>query len=335
MSPKVRNLAVGVTVLAALGTLGWMIFKFGAAPAAFFKPPQYHITFTADRGDGLGDGSNITYKGIAVGRVTKVFRDARDDRIVIQAIVDQQPPMPANLIGDIIFTSPLGGVSSLNLSTDGPAQGQLGENAALKARFLGSTFLPPEFSILARSINETVVRLNQEDLIGSLRKTVDATRERIEAAGKVIEGMDKLVNDPAMRDQLKASLANLQKTTEDASAITSQIRTTSAKFDSLADNADKTLTTARGTLETSTKRIDEIGANAGEQLVRLGKVLDNLQSITAKIDKGDGTAGALVNDPKLYQSLIDTTREANGLMSDMRRLVQQWEQEGIPLKFGK
>ena len=48
-----------------------------------------------------------------------------------------------------------------------------------------------------------------------------------------------------------------------------------------------------------------------------------------KIDEGKGTAGALVNDPKLYESLADTAAELNLMVKDMRRLLAQWEQEGI------
>jgi hypothetical protein len=40
----------------------------------------------------------------------------------------------------------------------------------------------------------------------------------------------------------------------------------------------------------------------------------------------------LVNDPKLYESLADTAAELNLMVKDMRRVIQQWEQEGI-VKF--
>jgi phospholipid/cholesterol/gamma-HCH transport system substrate-binding protein len=40
----------------------------------------------------------------------------------------------------------------------------------------------------------------------------------------------------------------------------------------------------------------------------------NLDSITAKIDKGDGTAGALVNDKKLYANLEETTAAMHDTM---------------------
>ena len=61
--------------------------------------------------------------------------------------------------------------------------------------------------------------------------------------------------------------------------------------------------------------------------------MDQFQSIAEKVEKGQGTAGALVNDPKLYESLVDTSRELNLTIKDLQRLVQQWEQEGVTLKL--
>jgi len=42
-----------------------------------------------------------------------------------------------------------------------------------------------------------------------------------------------------------------------------------------------------------------------------------------------------VNDPKLYEAMVDTIQELNGTVKDLKRLVQQWEQEGVSLKMGK
>jgi hypothetical protein len=52
-----------------------------------------------------------------------------------------------------------------------------------------------------------------------------------------------------------------------------------------------------------------------------------------KVDKGQGTAGQLVNDPKLYQSLNDTARQLDKTVADLQRLIEQWEQEGIDLRL--
>ena len=39
-----------------------------------------------------------------------------------------------------------------------------------------------------------------------------------------------------------------------------------------------------------------------------------MQSVAQKIDQGNGTAGKLVNDPKLYESLADTAAEPGHLV---------------------
>ena len=48
---------------------------------------------------------------------------------------------------------------------------------------------------------------------------------------------------------------------------------------------------------------------------------------------GTSSIGLLVNDPKLYESLVDTSRELNATITDLKRLVEQWEQEGVALKL--
>ena len=58
------------------------------------------------------------------------------------------------------------------------------------------------------------------------------------------------------------------------------------------------------------------------------------QSMADKMDKGEGTIGKFVNDPRLYESLSDTSAELNLTVKDLHRLVQQWEQEGVSLKLG-
>jgi hypothetical protein len=63
--------------------------------------------------------------------------------------------------------------------------------------------------------------------------------------------------------------------------------------------------------------------------------LDHIQSITTKIDAGKGTAGQFINDPKLYQSLVDSSQQLNATIADLKRLVEQWEQEGVYFKLSK
>ena len=75
--------------------------------------------------------------------------------------------------------------------------------------------------------------------------------------------------------------------------------------------------------------------NINGRIDQIGKVLERFQAIATKVERGDGTAGKLVTDPRLYESMADTAADLRLMVADLRRLVQQWEQEGISFKMGK
>ena len=76
----------------------------------------------------------------------------------------------------------------------------------------------------------------------------------------------------------------------------------SAKLDKLSDDATTTLSDVRTTVKTTGTNVETLSKQAGDRLEQISKTLDHFQSIAAKIDQGQGTAGQLVNDPKLYQA---------------------------------
>jgi phospholipid/cholesterol/gamma-HCH transport system substrate-binding protein len=83
------------------------------------------------------------------------------------------------------------------------------------------------------------------------------------------------------------------------------------------------------------EHLDQTARNINGRIDQVGKLLEQFQSIAARVDKGEGTAGLLIRDPKLYDSLVATANTLNLMMADLRRLVQQWEQEGLSFKLSK
>jgi phospholipid/cholesterol/gamma-HCH transport system substrate-binding protein len=66
---------------------------------------------------------------------------------------------------------------------------------------------------------------------------------------------------------------------------------------------------------------------------RLQEVLVHLQSILLKIDRGEGTLGALINDPTLHQKLVSLVGESPRrayLKPLIRETIQHQEQKGTP-----
>jgi phospholipid/cholesterol/gamma-HCH transport system substrate-binding protein len=304
MSAYRRNILVGATVLGALIALGWMILQFGGEPAKMFTTPGNVIHFMGERADGLSDGSVITYRGVNVGRITAVRRTDDGKQVVIDGEVDRKPPLPANVEGVIRATGLIGGGSVLVLTlTDTEPKGELAAGAMLVSRFVGLDLLPPEFATLAAELRMTSEQFRQSRIVTHLD-------EQVQKAGKVMDSVQSLVDDPKMRENLKQSMENIRIATATADKI-------AAKIDKLSDQST-------GVMQ-----------SVNERTLEIAKVLQNVQSITNKIDKGEGTAGQLINDPKLYQGLVDSTRELNTTIATLNRLVEQWEQEGLHFKLSK
>lgn len=329
MSPYRRNVLLGATVILALGILGWMILKFGGNIASFIGPETVTVRFVTDRADGVADGSPVTYRGVDSGHVTRVWIDEKTkQKIFFEAAINREPSLPNNVVGVIKTASLLGSGSAVALEVQGaPSPEPLVKDQLIQAHFVGlGEVLPTQFGELASELTATVHDLRQSNLIGDLDT-------QLKNAGKLIDSMQQIAGDPKTQADLKTSLANMREVTESAKGL-------AAKLDKFADDLQKTSAQANDTIADARTQINRAGNNVeslsrqmGDRLTQIAKLMDQFQSIADKVDKGHGSAGQLVNDPKLYESLVDTSRELNATIKDFKRLVEQWEQEGVTLKL--
>jgi phospholipid/cholesterol/gamma-HCH transport system substrate-binding protein len=329
VSPYRRNILVGVVVLGALCFLAWMILKFGDQPAKLFAKPTMPIHFTAKRADGVAEGSPILFQGVNVGRVTAVKRSENGLDVIIDGQVDVAPPLPANVEGAIVAQSLLGAGAGLSLVLTGPEPaGQLAADATLTARYVGLEMLPPEFAALAAELRATTMQFRESRIIEHLD-------QQVIKAGEVMDSVKSLLDDKEMRADLKESLANTKDVTESAKRISANLEKVSGEFEKLTVEAQSTVGQARVTLTKADEQVADLTKQVGQRLTQVAKLLETFQSISNKIDKGNGTAGQLVNDQRLYESLVQTSRELNATITDLKRLVEQWEQEGVSFDLWK
>ncbi len=330
MSPARRNFAVGATVLGGLIALGWMMLRFGSAPAEFFRHGiQLQVQLIGDRADGLAEGSQVLYRGVAVGRVTHLQRGEHEQNVVINALLDDTPPLPANVEGIIRTQSLISGQSVLSLELIGPPgtvpQGELTSDHPLTAKFVGLDLIPQAFGDLATTLEKTTHDIQETHLVAHLDDT-------IRQAGEVLKSAQEYVGDPKLHTSITESLENLRQTTANAKEASANFDKFSGNLQKLSDQASDTLTTVNQTFAKTQENLDHVSGQINDRLLQISKLLDSVGSIAAKIDAGQGTAGQLVNDPKLYQSLVDSSKELDATIADLRRLVEQWEQEGVSLK---
>ena len=337
MSPNKRNILVGVVVLVSLGVLAWMVLKFANRAAEFFLTKGTRIQVIADRADGLSDGSAIYYRGVSVGRVLGV-KLGDSNQVVIEAIIEPGPPVPVHVDGFIRTGNLLSATASIFLEPaagPGPTR-NIQSGDVLKATIpRGSALIPDEFTGLARSVQE-------QELVKHLDETVVTVRAQAIKAGELMESVNKLVSDEKMRDDLRAAIANIRQATEQANQIAAKLDSFGGDLKDLSKQSSQTITDVRATvadvrttIDRGGKHMDQTARNINTKIEQVGKLLEQFQSIAARVDRGEGTAGMLVRDPRLYDSLVSTANVLNEMMTDLRRLVQQWEQEGVSMKLGR
>jgi phospholipid/cholesterol/gamma-HCH transport system substrate-binding protein len=310
MSAYHRNVVVGAVVLLALGVLSWMSLQFANKGFAALFTKGTEVTLLAPRADGVAEGSAVQYLGINVGQVRDLKLNTDGTGVVISLIINEGNHVPENVQGTIKSAGLLGSTANIGLEPVGQPSKQLIQQGTQLEVQPGSSnsLIPPE-------VTGIIDDVRKRDLVKHLDETIVSLRDQAVKFGKVMDSTNELLGDKKMREDLRGALANLRSTSEKADKLAGEFNSLTGEFHTLTASVGKT---NRGLND----RIDQ-----------LGKTLERFDSVVAKIDKGDGTLGKLTNDPRLYEALADTSKELKLMVVDLKRLVEQWEQEGVSLKL--
>ena len=339
MNPSYRrNVVVGAVVLMSIGILAWMILRFAGRAANYFLETGTPITLRTDRADGVADGSAVLFKGVNVGRVVQVYRKAEDpNHVYIDVLIeDTGAPLPAGLTAEISASSLLGASAAIKLEPsvdpNGPAatqealaSGTLKPGTVIQAKFAGMDFA---------AVTGLFEHARESQLIEHVDQTVLKLRDQVDKTGEILEEFDQLVSDPQMRDDIRQSVANVREATETANRIGADLEKFSADLREVSGEARATAKEVRAAVTDGREHMDELAEQIGGRVDQLADVLQQFQAAAAKVNSGEGTAGRLINDPRLYEALLDTARELNLVMTELKLLVQQWQEEGVSLRFG-
>jgi phospholipid/cholesterol/gamma-HCH transport system substrate-binding protein len=334
MTTSQKNLIVGVTVLAGLVILGWMILEFGGVAARPFAGPQSYITITADRGDGLGAGAPVLFRGVGVGQVmsTTVAEDLGS--VIIRARLHSKAKVPANVTGVIRAQGLMSGGNAIFLEPNpGAAEGLLKDGDTITARAGSLELLPKQFADLADDLRQTSRQFRDSGVVQHLDETLQQATRQLAQAGDVMKSVNELVGDPQMKKDLQASAASLKDVLASAKRITGDVEKFTGTLESLSGKASSAIDKAGSAFGAAEAKVETVAKQVGERLTQVASLLESFKSIGQKMNKSEGTAGLMVNDPKLYQSLVDSAKQMSLVMTDLKRLVEQWEQEGLALRL--
>jgi ABC-type transporter Mla subunit MlaD len=274
MSPYRRNVLVGATVLAAMLVFGWMLLSFGTKSATVFAPPQMEIHLTADRADGLSEGSAVTYLGISVGRVTSLELTSNRTGVNINAVVKTNPPLPKNVKGVIRPQSYIGTGTAISLETDGPpSSAPLAADAYVDTAYVGNDLFPHQFTDAADEAQKLIRQFRESNVVSDLDTTVKQMTLQFNKAGTVLDSLQTVMGDPKMQENISASIADFRKTSDGAALSIADIQKFSQTLPALSDRLDQTLKTAQATVAHTDAHVEDLSKQINDRLQQASALL--------------------------------------------------------------
>ncbi len=347
----VSELRVGILVVATITILIIFILGVSGGIPFFQHNATYHTRLAA--ADGLKKGDEVRLAGKLIGKVDTVEFGAvpasKDDKpIVITMIVDakevngrirrdsQAVLAQQGFLGDrVIDITP--GTSAAEPIPDG-GEVPSADQAGLSQIFSGASDILVQFNTVGKQLQELMDNVNQgKGTIGKLLHDdafyVNLNRTILEfqdVGAKITKGngtLARILNDPKLYDDLRGAV-------NDVEGIVSDVRGGKGTLGKLVtdDQFYKQANEVLAKFNSTTEKLDRIAGDIEAGRGSLGKFIKDeklhddaqaavasIRSIGEKLDKGEGTAGKLLHDDKLYNNLNQTTAEMVKMLYDFRQ----------------
>ncbi len=381
MSPKGREVRVGLVILTAAVVLAVGIFVLGSKNNLFKHKTHYYTELGSV--SGLKRGSPVQLDGVDVGTIERVILsgDPRKTQIRVWIRLDEEyearirgPLDPSAFRKDLvpsrvrIKTIGLLGDKYIDINSGSAAYPPIPEDGEIPsaqptnvdALIASGEDVMDNVVEISHSLNRILQRMERgEGILGQLtsdtpegrrlQSSLVNTSESLERiAGTVEHGkgpLPRLLNDRAMADQLAVSLDRFQTLLDKAQngpgllpallndpAPRARFDETLAALQKVAQDLQGFTADLRSNDDALLQRLvkdKEYGREVTEQLRQFVK---NLNDVSAKLDRGDGTAAKLINDPKIYDAVNDIIIGVNQSRV-LRWLIRNRQKKGIEKRY--
>jgi phospholipid/cholesterol/gamma-HCH transport system substrate-binding protein len=293
---------VGAFVIVGVLVFAYMVFLFGELPVTVTKFTSYTVKVRFPFAPGVQKSTPVQYCGYQIGKVTYVeppmpFQD-KDGRFTHQVMVEMAisrdySSIPANVKVKLLKRGM--GSSYIELRT-APITAK--EFDALEPKFL-------RHGMILQGESGVISELLPEDL----QDKVDSFFTKVTV---LVDNLNVVIGDANNQQNLKKSLANLSKATEESVATLQEIREFSQ--------------TGKQKLASVTESVMQTSEELGETLIELRRILN-------KINSGEGTVGKLITDGKLYENLLDSSEELKESLKKMKKTLEKTSEKGIQVKI--
>jgi phospholipid/cholesterol/gamma-HCH transport system substrate-binding protein len=288
-----REMWVGVFVI--VGILATLAVLFVMTDAATFRGRYIITTFVSDAG-GIRRGDPVQMRGVNIGRVQR-FRMAPEG-VAIRLEIEGEYDVPVDSHVELKSSGLLGGVVA--------------------------DVVPGESTSSLKN-GDTIAGKSEEAMM-------DQTNRIASQVETVLKRVDALL-DKSTVDNVHASTADLRKLLQQLNATVAEqrrelvglnrsLRQSSEGIERASAGIEKVTTAPE--LERTVKRMDTLTQKIDEVTGTLDRSSRSLESVMARIDRGEGTLGKLTKDDSLYNNLNAAAVNLNKLAEDVRKQPKKY-----------
>lgn len=334
---KVIAIRAGIFLLVALAGLGVAIFVLGTKRGYFKDKVTLKTTFLNVRG--LMEGAPVRLGGVSAGLVKRITfpEDPASKLIEVEMEVNKRfhKRVRRDSVCSIKWLSYVTGDTYIEITVGSVDKPIVEEGGYINSREAVDYFAAFEGSLDAfTSLTRSLTKLEETRLIEVFAEATIALKANIEAVQKGEGILHSLVFDP----KGKQMFDNLLSTTESLKGITQEMREGDNVFHTFL--YDKEFKEGIKGLALISKKISQsleteqgllpsllFDPEKKALLDNLATVSANLKAITEKTAKGEGTLGAILHDPGLYEDLRSVM---GGVQRSflLRRMIQKSLRKG-------
>jgi len=126
------------------------------------------------------------------------------------------------------------------------------------------------------------------------------------------------LEDEGVKSSLDATVKNLEQLSEEVRELSTANK---SEVNAIARNLREVSESLKTIIDATGTTVEEQGAAVAEATQRLNQSLDDINSITSKIDQGQGTLGVLVNDDTPVRQVETTLAEVNTTLREVNQVV--------------
>ena len=299
-----REAKLALTALAAVFILIWGI-NFLKGSSLFESKSTFYGVY--DSVEGLKVSSGVIYRGYQVGQVISIqFTGERFDRVLVKFSVDKGLELSSNTLA-MIQSADLMGSKVVALVP--------GDSHVFAVS--GDTLRSQVERGLMEQVSQQMLPLKQkaERLLGSLDSVLlivqglfnEETKKNLSNSfGSIDRTLRNLEGASGNLDTLiQGESARISSILQDVNSITGNLRNNNEEISNILGNVSAISDSLRQ-------------ASLHQTLMSLDYILATTDSIMNKINRGEGTIGALLNDNDLYYNLNQVSENLNRLLVEFR-----------------